>query len=138
MHYIEKINADSFIDYIYKYRELCTFISNIILFAHIASQAILFTDKKHRWCGEEFEHLFCLIVYCGRTNFVWSWSNILWKEKKKPRTQPQMISYDIKRRRIKKSNACVYVSWMQGIGSHFIARTNSEKHIGWLCCRNRQ
>ena len=65
LHYIANVNNDSFIDYIYKYRD--TFISNIILFAHIASQAIVFTAKKHSWCGEEFEHLFCLIVCCGRT-----------------------------------------------------------------------
>ena len=128
LHYIANVNNDSFIDYIYKYRD--TFISNIILFAHIASQAIVFTAKKHSWCGEEFEHLFCLIVCCGRTNFVWSWSNILWKEKKKPCLHNRKWYHMISKGGESKSNACVYVSWMQGIGSHFIARTNSEKH--WL------
>ena len=128
MHYIEKINADSFIDYIYKYRD--TFISNIILFAHIASQAILFTAKKHRWCGEEFEHLFCLIVCCGRTRISFDRDQTYFGRRRRSLVHNRKWYHMISKGGESKSNACVYVSWMRGIGSHFIARTNSEKH--WL------
>ena len=107
-------------------------------FAHIASQAILFTAKKHRWCGEEFEHLFCLIVCCGRTRISFDRDQTYFGRRRRSlvyTTANDIIWYQ-KEENQNLMRVCMWVE-CEGL-ARILLHGQTQNSIGWLCCRNKQ